>query len=117
MLKIKGSFYKHYLDKLNNKHDSFYKERLHLQDTYNIDKNTVDKVFDNFYNIINTNAEDVYITPEKEYCPDYAYEKDMLKSFEEFKDELVYDGFNNLSRMIRLSHFYLLFQYGYNPCF
>lgn len=74
------------------------------------------KVFDNFYNI-NTNTEDVYITSDKEYCPDYAYEKDMLKSFEEFKDELVYDGFNNLSRMIRLSHFYLLFQYGYNPCF
>ena len=117
MLKIKGSFYKQYLDKINNKHEPFYKERLHLQNTYNIDKDTLDKVFDNFYNIINTNKDDLYISTDKEYCPDYAYEKDMLKSFEEFKEELVYDGYLDLARMVSLSHFYLLFQYGYNPCF
>lgn len=117
MLKIKGSFYKQYLDKINHKHEPFYKERLYLQNTYNIDKTTIDKVFDNFYNIVNTNKDDLYITTDKEYYPDYVYEKDMLKSFEEFKEELVYDGYLDLSRTISLSHFYLLFQYGYNPCF
>jgi len=41
----------------------------------------------------------------------------MLHAFEEFKTELVYDGYLELSKLITLPHFYLLFQVGYNPCF
>jgi len=113
MNKIKGSFYKKYCDAVNNKRPSFYKEKKHLKETYNIDDDIVETVFNNFYNLKDV----VSMLEPTDTVPDYNYEKEMLYAFEEFKTELVYDGYLDLSKLITLTHFYLLFQVGYNPCF
>jgi hypothetical protein len=114
-MKMKGSFYKKYTDTLNNKTQSFNNERKHLIENYKVSEQIVNEVFDNFYKIEEVTKTKSY--KDKEYWPDYSYEKEMLYSFEEFKTELVYDGFYDLSKLIKLSHFYLLFQEGYVPCF
>lgn len=49
--------------------------------------------------------------------PDFYYEQEMSKCFKEFKEELVYDGFEDFSKIVTLSHFYRLFSPSYNPIF
>jgi len=117
-MKIKGSFYKNYIDKVNNKQCSFHKERKHIKEIYQVPDNIVDCVFDNFYNIEKVLKDNEYKEyAGKEYLPDYNYENEMMELFEDFKNELMYDGFYDLSKLIKLSHFYFLFQEGYIPCF
>lgn len=108
---IKGSFFKNHLDQINGKQKKFYNERKHMINTYGIEEELVNAIFDNWDKCILANIE------PGDYNPDYKYEKDMLDSFEEFKNELIYDGYYDLARIIKLHHFYSFFSFFYYPQF
>jgi GTP1/Obg family GTP-binding protein len=111
MLKFKTL--KQHLDKLNKK-DRFSNEREHLIYTYSIDPLLVNDVISNLTSSYNYFTNDL---PEYDELPDFYYEQEMLEWFEEFKEELVYDGFEDFSKIVTLSHFYRLFSPSYNPIF
>ena len=108
---IKGSFYKKHIDNINGREIRFYKERKHMIDTYGLEEELVNIIFDNWDTCIIPNID------PGEYMPDYNYEKDMLKSLEEFKRELIYDGYYDLANIIKLHHFYSFFSFWYYPKF
>lgn len=110
---IKGSFYKKHLDKINGKEIRFYKERNHMIEYYGLDKDLVNIVFDNW----ETNVIPKLNIDPGDYDPDYIYEKEMLDSFEEFKTELIYDGYDIFASIIKLHHFYSFFSPFYYPNF
>lgn len=104
---------KQYTDKINKK-ERFSNEREHLISTYSIDPLLVEDVISNLISGYNYFKNDVTISDD---TPDYYYEQEMLGCFEEFKEELVYDGFHDFSKIVTLNHFYRLFSPSYNPFF
>lgn len=111
---IKLKILKQNLDKINKK-ERFSNEREHLISTYSIDPLLVNDVISNLISGYNYFENDD-ITKSDE-IPDFYYEKEMLGLFEEFKEELVYDGFYYFSKIVTLNHFYRLFSPSYNPLF
>lgn len=111
---IKFKTLKKHLDILNKK-ERFSNEREHLISTYSIDPLLVNDVLSNLtssYNYFENDDSSKY-----NEMPDYYYEQEMLRWFEEFKEELVYDGFEDFSKIVTLNHFYRLFSPSYNPIF
>lgn len=113
-IRVKASLYKKYIDKVNNKMERFAAEREHLINVYSLEPSLVNSVIDNMLNI-SKYKEDIEIN--EDMVPDYNYEKEMMYAYQDFKDELVYDGMFELSNRIRLSDFYLLFSRYYCPVF
>lgn len=105
---------KKHLDNLNKK-ERFSNERKHLISTYSIDPLLVEDVISNLTSSYNYFTNDDIIKSDE--MPDFYYEQEMLEWFEEFKEELVYDGFVDFSKLITLNHFYRLFSSSYNPIF
>jgi hypothetical protein len=111
---IKFKTLKQHLDKLNKK-ERFSSEREHLIYTYSIDPLLVNDVISNLtfgYNYFENDDISKY-----NEIPDFYYEQEMLTWFEEFKEELVYDGFEDFSKIVTLNHFYRLFSPSYIPIF
>jgi hypothetical protein len=114
LIQVKASVYKKHMDCLNNRQQRFSKERNHLAEVYCLEKSLVDRVMDNMLNV-NKHTNEVVIN--EEMIPDYNYEKEMLYSYQDFKDELMYDGMFELSKMLSLHDFYSLFSPYYCPAF
>lgn len=112
---IKFRTLKQHLDKLNKK-DRFSNEREHLISTYSIDPLLVNDVISNLTSSYNYFENDDYTKYTAEMS-DFYYEEDMLTWFDEFREELVYDGFEVFSKLITLNHFYRLFSPSYHPIF
>lgn len=113
-ISVKASVYKKHMDRLNKKQQRFSKERKHLVEVYSLEKSLVDKVIDSMLNKTN-DINDVEVN--EEMIPDYNYEKDMIYSYQDFKDELIYDGMFELASIVRLNDFYSLFSMYYCPAF
>ena len=114
LIGVKASVYNKHINCLNNR-ERFSKERQHLVEVYSLEKSLVDRVIDNMLNISTKNKNE--IEANEETIPDYNFEKDMIYSYQDFKDELIYDGMFELSSLISLYDFYSLFSPYYCPAF
>jgi hypothetical protein len=111
---IKFRILKQHLDKLNKK-ERFSNERKHLISTYSIDPLLVNDVISNLTSSYNYFENDDFTKYTE--IPDFYYEEEILMWFDEFREELVYDGFEDFSKLITLNHFYRLFSPSYTPIF
>jgi hypothetical protein len=107
-------FYNFY--KKQQKPERFINEKKHLIDTYGLEESIVEEVINDIKDGKNTSSK-YYIDEDINNCPIYKLEKEIITLFEEFKSELVYDGFLDFANIVRLHHFYKLFTPSYLPSF